>query len=69
MLYTHKHLNILAAVKTKNPDNYLSENNFSTIYKILWQDEEVIRDKRSAKEIISDTLKDFGIKIKRGSDK
>lgn len=66
MLLAQKHLNFMAAAKAKDPDAYMDSNNFYNIYKDLWEVEN--RDARAGQEIINDTLKEFGIKIKRGSD-
>lgn len=70
MVFIHKHLNILAAVNTKDPEGYIKETNFYTIYKSLWDEGnvEIVNEKTGA-EIIKDTLKDFNITIKEGAKK
>lgn len=67
MVFTHKHLNILAAAKYKDPEAYLNDTNFGTIYATLWNEHEEEHDTRTGAQIISDTLKDFKIKIREGA--
>ena len=66
-LSTHKHLNVLASTRAKDPSAYLEEQNYNTIYRMLWEEEEQ-EDKRSAQQIVNDTFRDMGIKIIKGGE-